>query len=195
MFALATFGMVAHTLSFIIFFRQKLKNYSFTLYFKVMAIADSFFLLHSYRFFAIHVLDLNLLSTSAFMCKITQYTLHFTTSISLWCLVLITFDRLMNIMYHSRLLMRKVYFQLILVALVTLLSASYYSSYLVLNNYTETRRNITNFELNVTEIILVYNCVFTSSAAPVLFFTDFYKFMSSSCVYKQHFDFNCNYIR
>lgn len=120
---ISTLGFVGNILAFFVFSRKPLRKQSYSFYWKIMIISDCIVLLHSFRHWANFVLNINIDLFSNILCKINEYQPYVAASISQWLLVLISIDRLVIILYPNRSrLMKKRYFQVILVAFIVAFS-------------------------------------------------------------------------
>lgn len=116
---ISTIGFVGNILAFFVFSRKPLRKQSYSFYWKIMIISDCIVLLHSFRHWANFVLNINIDLFSNILCKINEYQPYVASSVSQWLLVLISIDRLVIILYPNRSrLMKKRYFQAILVAFI-----------------------------------------------------------------------------
>lgn len=99
-------GISMNALTFVMFFRKRLAAYSYAFYSKVKIISDTVVLVHSLKTFPHLRSSLNFETSSANICKLSQYTYHVASSFSLWLLGLMLFDRYFSVAYSAK------YFQL-----------------------------------------------------------------------------------
>lgn len=123
----ACVGTVANVFTFIVLSRRRFENYSFAFYSKVRVFMDIGVLLHSFRHFAAFVLDSNIDLTSELVCKLAEYVAYIFGSMSVWLLTLMSFDRLVTIVYPNKfIIMKKKNTQLGLVVAMLLYSVCLY---------------------------------------------------------------------
>lgn len=144
---IAIIGILGNLITFMVFLRPRFKKSSFAFYFKVLAITDTIFLLHCFTKWSTVVLDFNLLIKSSIICKLGNYTTYVFSSVSIWFLAVISFDRL-SIIHNSRCnklksLLKKPHVQSILVIFIFALNTIFpiyipLNSQLVISNLTNT---------------------------------------------------------
>ena len=116
---LALSGIITNIIVILVFKRKPLKRYSYSFYWRVMACSDIFILLHSFRHWFNHVLGVDFSLISTFFCKINDLQPFVASYVSLWLLALISFDRLLVIVYPNRIKsLKKRWFQIIMVLIV-----------------------------------------------------------------------------
>lgn len=98
----AFIGIIANTLAFVVFNRPRMQKYSFAFYNKIRVFTDNIVLLHSFRHWAAFVFDANIDVTSNVVCKLIEYSVYVSGSISMWLLALTALDRLLTIVFPSR---------------------------------------------------------------------------------------------
>lgn len=99
---IAAFGIVGNILTYCVFGRKRLKNSSYSFYFRIIAILDSITLLSACRYWARFFLNLNLDLISPLLCKLNDYQPFVTGLSSTWLLTVILVDRIATIIYHNR---------------------------------------------------------------------------------------------
>jgi hypothetical protein len=152
---MATLGIAGNIITFLVFLRSRFEKSTFAFYFKIMAITDSFVLLHFFGKWSIHVLGSHLYSNSLIGCKFGYYTRIVFFTISLWILLIISFDRLCSIIIrlHTFTILRKKSFQISLIAIVFIFGLSF--PILIPINSKLIQVNIFNNHTNKTETQLV----------------------------------------
>lgn len=120
---LGILGITINMFAIFVFSRKKLKTYSYSVYWRVMAISDSIILLHTVRNWANFVFDFNLETQSPLMCKLSEYQPITAGIISTWLHFLISLDRLVIVVYpHRSNLFKKRSFQIVLILVVVVYS-------------------------------------------------------------------------
>lgn len=146
--ALGLVGIINNILAFCVFSRKPLRKYSYSFYWRVMSITDTFILLHTFRHWANFIFDANLSLISTFLCKINDYQPFVASCLSTWLLLLISIDRLIVIVYPKRLnVFQKRWFQIIMV-LILVIYSFLVNLHLPLNYRLETKN-----ELNSTILV------------------------------------------
>ena len=116
-------GIICNILVICVLRRKPLKKYSYSFYWRINAYSDIFILLHSFRNWANSVLDFDLSLVSTFFCKINEYQPYVVSYISLSLVFLISFDRLIAIVYPKRFkILNKRWFQICLVLIMIIYS-------------------------------------------------------------------------
>lgn len=97
-------GIVGNTFLYIIYSRlgNKTKNLSITLYYRISSLIDLFIALNWLKIFFANYYGLYVIRVSSFLCKTVQFGIEIASPISTWIQVLISLDRLLNVMYPSR---------------------------------------------------------------------------------------------
>ena len=95
-------GIISNILAVLVFEQKKLKKYSYSIYWKLKACFDSIILLHTFRHWARHVLNVDIDLISPIFCHFNEYQPYVAALISLYMEFLITLDRLFTIVYPNR---------------------------------------------------------------------------------------------
>lgn len=119
-------GIVGNLLTFIVFMRKRFAHNSFSFYIKILILSDTIVLLNSFRIWAAFILDWNVDIIWPFFCTIGEYLPKVCSSVSLWLLALIAFDRWISIAYPNRFgLFKNRLFQTFLVCFICLANLIY----------------------------------------------------------------------
>ena len=130
------FGLAGNILSFIVFSRKKFKNTLFSIYFRVLNIADVYTILFALVDFLKYKVGYEIEIISAFFCKTTFYSLFAISPISGHILVVIAIDRFITTRCPNRFSIRnKKYFQIILCLFITLYNISYYIPMIIFHEF------------------------------------------------------------
>ena len=117
----ASVGLTGNSLSFLIFSRKAFAKNSFTFYLRIKLLFDSYVLINLFRQFSIFMLNTNLYSTIWFFCKFSEYLVRAASTISLWLMTIVNFDRLTIVVFPKRFLfVKQRKFQIVLVCAVVL---------------------------------------------------------------------------
>jgi hypothetical protein len=147
-------GFITNTLSFIIFSRKRFKNTIFFTYFRFLVIFDIITLVFPIN--KLFELNFNIYfrDFSDELCKFRFYFTYSIFPISGWVLVLISFDRFVNISFPNRfLLTKKATFQLSMCLIVFGLNFTYY----IPNLFYYIRVNV-NSKNSTNQTVLTYKC-------------------------------------
>lgn len=140
--AAALIGIIGNVLTFMVFRRKRLRNSSYSIYFRAMAVLDSIVFLHMLRYWLASILQFDLNLVSVFLCKTNEYQLYVSGLSSLWIITVILVDRFVNIIYHNySMLFKHKWFQLTLVGLVLIYACLIHSSIPISYRLEETRLN------------------------------------------------------
>jgi hypothetical protein len=108
------FGTLGNLVSFIIFSRKKFKNTTFWTYYRFLCITDTFGLFICVCNFIYNIFGINLRIFNEFSCKFIVLIAYAMPTTGGWTLVVISLDRLVNIVWPNRLnLIKKTYFQIL----------------------------------------------------------------------------------
>ena len=147
-------GAVGNVFSFIIFSRNKFRNTSFSLYFRVLAFSDTFTLLYIINDIPNALFGHDLQNRSYFWCKIFRYGLYSIAPVSGWILVVVSLDRMLSIIKPNKFLfMKQTKTQIIICILILVFDLIYYIPLILYKDY----QKQTNLSNNTSE--LVYKCV------------------------------------
>jgi hypothetical protein len=169
-------GTLCNALAFIIFSRNKFKNSIFSTYFRYLTLNDTVSLLFlSLNKFLILKFDLYIGEISDMFCKLIGFSAYGIPAISSWILVIISFDRMINISFTQRFLFRKcVKFQVTTCIGIFLFNLTYYGHLFFSELYYTTQYdNVTNMTTQVvfcsayeTTHILSWSDLFNSTLIP-----------------------------
>ena len=104
---LLVIGAIGNVFSFIIFSRNKFRKTSFSLYFRVLAICDTFTLLYTIYDMRKEMFGIDLQNGSFYWCKTAYYWLYSIAPVSGWLLVVISMDRMSSIIRPNKFLFMK----------------------------------------------------------------------------------------
>lgn len=167
---IAVLGTIGNLLTFVVFSRKRFKNYSFSLYLRIMVISDTIVLLHSVRIFCTTVLNMDISLVSDLICKLSDYSNYVAAALSVWLLALVSFDRLISIVFPFRfLIFKKRHFQLIVVSVLIAYSLFLYLPMPIYTDIINEFRNKTN-ETNTSR--LIKSCVLQESKTSLVYLTD-----------------------
>lgn len=122
-------GIVSNFLVIGVFRRKRLKNASYSIYFRAMVSIEILVLLHSFRHWSRQVIHFDLNLVSKFLCKFNEFQAHVAGFASTWLLTVILIDRYFTIVYHNRFkILKRRWFQLTLIALVISYSIALHST-------------------------------------------------------------------
>lgn len=158
-------GLFLNSIVFAVFSRKKFQNLSFSFYFRVLLLVDSFALLEPLTAFSSLIFNKNFESISSFVCKLNEYYIYTQGSIATWIFTLISIDRFLTIVRPQRFpIMKKLHFQVVLVVLVVLLSACLYLSLPILKDLSSLETNSNNLsEFMQINISSPLSCSFWST--------------------------------
>lgn len=125
-------GIIGNILSIFVFSCEKLRNASYSFYFRIMAFSDILMLIHTLRHWARVVLNYDLSVINLIICKLSDYQPMVAGHFSLILQTIILIDRLFMIVYHNRFtIIKRKWFQMTLVSAVFLFcSIANFSMYL-----------------------------------------------------------------
>ena len=153
--AIILLGTIGNILSFIVFSRKKFKNTIFETYFRLLTITDTVTMLYptgvflKQKFPAFIGPDLDI-----FGCIVFNYFTYTFPAISAWLLTLITFDRMVSIVFPTYLksFRKNIKYHYFFCCLATLSSMAAYSPVLIYFQF----NTYTNFD-NQTNQTITYN--------------------------------------
>lgn len=112
-------GMIGCILSIFVFNSKRLRNASYSFYFRIMAISDFLMLIHTFRHWLRVVLNYDLSVTSPLMCRLSEYQPHVAGNFSHLIQTVILLDRLFDIVYHHRFaIFKRKWFQITIVIII-----------------------------------------------------------------------------
>lgn len=115
----AILGIIGSILNICVFLRPRLRRASYSIYFIAMSCADIVMMAHTFRHWSRFILGFDMDAINQFFCSFNEYQPFVAGYTSLWLLTVIAFDRMINIVYHNRLIIfKKRWFQLALTATV-----------------------------------------------------------------------------
>lgn len=126
---LAIVGLIGNCLTFCVFNRKRLKNTSYSYYYRVISILDSLVLLSSFRHWARYFYSFSLEKWSIFFCKFNDYQPFVAGFSSQWLMTVILIDRIFTIVYANRWsIIKRKWFQTTLIVNVIICGLVIYSS-------------------------------------------------------------------
>ena len=115
-FIIVVIGVIGNIFVFIVFSRPNLKKHSYSFYCRVMVISDIGVLIYFFKNWVSYVLEANLDIVSPFFCSISRFILYLFGGQSTFIIMLITADRMLNIVYSNRFaFLKKRWFQWLMV--------------------------------------------------------------------------------
>ena len=127
-------GLIGNILSFIVFSRKKFKNTIFETYFRVMAITDTITMLYPLDLFLQEKEPAKTFANLYFLrCVYFEYVVYFIPAISAWILTLISFDRMISIVFPTYLksFRKNIKYHYLFCLLATFCSMAAYSPILI----------------------------------------------------------------
>ena len=116
-------GIICNIISICVFERKQLKRYSYSIYWKTIAVFDSLILLYAFRYWVSYFLKFDIDVISQFFCRFNKYQSMVAGMISMWLECLITIDRFFTIVYPNRFkIVKKRYFQITVISLIIVYS-------------------------------------------------------------------------
>lgn len=116
---IAFFGIIGSILTICVFRQKRLKNSSYSAYFRTIAVFDCIVVVHSFRHWARVILGYNIDLVSPILCKLNEYQPYVAANSQLWLLTVILADRLVTVVYHNQMtFFKKRWFQRLLVSTV-----------------------------------------------------------------------------
>ena len=117
--SLSLIGIICHILSIFVFGRKKLKNFSYSVYWRIKAVCEILVLFRIIQFWTIEILKVNNNLISNISCRLTQFSAYVPNGISLCLELIITLDRFFTIIYSNRFgFIKKISFQIAIISLV-----------------------------------------------------------------------------
>lgn len=146
-------GVVGNAFSFIIFSRKKFRVTFFSVYFRILAFTDTFTLLFIINDFPATYFNEDIQNSSYIMCKMFYYFIYSISPTSAWILVIVSLDRMLNIIRPNQyLFMKKKKTQIMICFAIFVFNIVYYIPQAIYKEYQEV--NLSN---SSTEI--EYKCV------------------------------------
>ena len=99
---IAIIGVLGNILSISVLSRKSLRKYSYSFYIRLMNAFDVYTLLYVLRHWFAFMLDSDLRFVSNLFCKLSEFSVYFTTGCSLFLLTVITIDRFVSIVFPKR---------------------------------------------------------------------------------------------
>ena len=100
-------GIVWNIFAILVFRRKQLKKFSYSFYWKCLAIFENLVLLHTFRHWARHFLNFDIDLISPFFCRFNEYQPFVFGTAAICVESLITLDRFFTIIYGKRFNIRK----------------------------------------------------------------------------------------
>jgi hypothetical protein len=94
-------GTLGNFLSFLTLSRKKFKHSIFETYFRIVNFTDTITLLYTICQYMYNKFGINVNALNKILCYYLDYIIYFVPPISAWILVLISFDRMLNINYPN----------------------------------------------------------------------------------------------
>jgi hypothetical protein len=139
------FGLLGNILSFVVFSRKKFKKTLFSIYFRVLNIADIYTILFALVDFLKYKLGHDMEKISIFFCKTTFYSLFAVSPISGHILAIISIDRFITTRFPNRFTIKnKTSFQIFICFFICLFNLSYYTPMIVFRQFESLSKNDSN---------------------------------------------------
>ena len=146
-------GVIGNIFSFIVFSRNKFRVTFFSVYFRVLAFTDTFTLLFIINDFPAAYFNEDIQNSSYITCKMFYYFIYSISPVSAWILVVVSFDRMLNIIRPNQyLFMKKKKLQIVICSVIFLYNTIYYIPQAIYKEY-QIQANLSNS----SEI--VYKCI------------------------------------
>jgi hypothetical protein len=138
-------GLIGNVLAFLVFSRKKFKNTLFSIYFRVLNIADIYTILFALVDFLKYKVGFEIEKISIFFCKTTFYSLFAVAPISGHILVVIGIDRFIQTRCPNRFSNRnKKNVQLCICFFIILYNILYYTPMIIFHEYELIAKNDSN---------------------------------------------------
>ena len=112
-------GIVLNITAICVFERKRLKKCSYSIYWRAIAFADSFLLLHTFRHWSRHFLNFDIDLISPLFCRFNEYQPYVYAMFSLWLETVITIDRYFTIVHPNKFVFtKKRPFQIAVISLI-----------------------------------------------------------------------------
>lgn len=181
------FGIVGNMLSFLIFSRKRFENTIFEVYFRSLNILYSIMLQYVVIDFLKYRFDINLELISNNVCKFLNYIYFTLAPIGSWTLVIISLDRMLNVIYPFKFVVLKnsKIFQFGVIGFLVVFNHIYYIRLIFRAQITDKRdlsnlnvtNNLTSSSLMICEIrdggITYWMDLFNSTLLPFVFMITF----------------------
>ena len=95
-------GIISNILAILVFQRKQLKKYSYSFYWKCLAIFENLLLLHTFRHWFRHFLNFDIDLISPFFCRFNEYQPFVAGTAAICVESLITLDRFFTIIHGKR---------------------------------------------------------------------------------------------
>ena len=112
-------GIVFNILAICVFQRKKLKKNSYSFYWKVKALIESFILLQTFQIWARFFFKADIKLISPFFCYFNDYLAYVASLVTMWLDAIITLDRFLTLVYSNRFtIIKKRSFQIVILLIV-----------------------------------------------------------------------------
>ena len=143
------FGTLGNLSAFIVFSRKRFKNSIFAVYFRILAITDSFTLIYSLNDFSTIKYNKDIQNTNWIICKGFFYLLFSISPVSAWILVMVSLDRMLKVKKPTGFtFLKKRSFQLSYCAALFVFNCAYYVPEILFKNMISL--NETNNDTNIS---------------------------------------------
>lgn len=144
-------GIIGNTLTICVFSRKRLRNTSYSFYFRVLAGVDNLLLAQGFRHWSRIVLGFDIDLVSPFLCQFNEYLPYVASIVFIWLLTVILIERLVCIVKRSALTLFKTkWFQFTLVFCIFIYSLIVHS--ILPLNYRLEEVNQTNLSVKMCHI-------------------------------------------
>jgi hypothetical protein len=135
---IAGIGCIGNILVLLVYTRKKFAKNSLKSYFISLALTDSLTLVSSLKIFIAYYLGIEVELSSHLLCQMSEYCDFILPSVSAWTLVVISFDRMIKIIYTKRMqFMNKLTFQVTTLLLIVLCNMLIYIPSLLFRHLTD----------------------------------------------------------
>ena len=143
------FGTLGNLAAFIIFSRKRFGNSIFAVYFRILAITDSYTLIYCLNDFSTIKFNKDIQNANPIFCKGFFYLLFSISPVSAWILVMVSFDRMLKVKKPTGFtILKKRSFQLSYCAALFVFNSAYYVPEILFKNMISL--NETNNDTNIT---------------------------------------------
>ena len=167
-FAINFITIVGSILSFIVFSRKAFQKSSIQVYFRLLAIFDLFGLFNFGLGLASLFVELQVISSTEFICKITYFITIAISPIPGWILVVLSIDQLITVSMTKRFaFFKKQWFQYTIIFGIFIFNCALYSQvFFQVNNIRIEISNVTYYSCDTNSLILPIIYLIESSFVP-----------------------------
>lgn len=138
MINIIVFGLMGNFMCFRIFHLSSLRKHHISVFFRTIAVIDSFMLVNACFLFVYQKFDVNLANLNVVFCKFKSYLVYANGPTSPWLMVVISFDRFISIRFPKRFsYIFTIKFQALIIFFLFVFNYSYYA-FIIFNTFLET---------------------------------------------------------